>query len=154
MPEEPVSLPSASVMTLLAFDYGLRRVGVATGQAITRTATALRTVDSPAAFSNPEEGWRAIDALFKEWRPDALVVGVPYHLDGTEISMTTAAKNFAQALKMRYNKSVYLVDERLTSVEAASEFASERAAGARRRQVKGDLDKISARIILETWFNQ
>ena len=142
------------VLSLLGLDYGLRRIGVATGQAITRTATELRMIPSPAGFSDDDEGWRALDVLMAEWRPDALVVGMPYHLDGTRIAMTAAAERFAQALEARYNKPVYRIDERLTSAEAAAEIATGRAAGTRRRQVKGDVDKLSARIILQTWFNQ
>lgn len=150
----PDSTSNAPIRSLLAFDYGKRRIGVATGQMITRTANELTTLPSPAGFANEDEGWRNIARLIDEWRPDALVVGVPYHLDGSENAMTQVAKRFAHTLKERYNKPVICVDETLSSVEAADEIATGRAAGTHKRQVKGDLDKLSARIILQTWFNQ
>ena len=134
----------------MGLDFGHKRVGIATGQTITQSATALKTIDSPYHTKD----WQPLTRLIDEWAPDALVVGIPVHMDGTEIDLTKDAKRFAQQLKARYNKPVFTVDERLSSVEAAQEIADARAAGLRKRTVKGDLDKLAASIILQTWFNQ
>lgn len=141
---------SDSISTVMGFDFGHKRVGIATGQTITQSASALKTVDSPQHTGN----WNPISKIIEEWSPDALVVGIPLHMDGTEIELTKDAKRFAEQLKARYNKPVFTVDERLSSVEAANEIADARAAGLRKRTVKGDLDKLAASIILQTWFNQ
>lgn len=144
---------ASKIETALGFDYGLKRLGIASGQMITRTATPLKTISAPP-LDDDENKWHELDQLIKEWRPDALVIGIPLHMDGTEIEITSHAKKFTQCLKTRYNIPVFNVDERLSSVEAAREIADGRAAGTHKRQEKGDLDKLAARIILQTWFNQ
>ena len=141
---------SKAIETVIGFDYGNKKIGIATGQTLTKSANALKTIASPKASRN----WNPITEIINEWQPDALIVGVPVHMDGTEIELTKEARRFAQSLQGRYNKPVFLVDERLSSVEAAQEIASERAAGIRKKTVKGDIDKLAASIILQTWFNQ
>lgn len=118
----------------LAFDYGMRRVGVATGNDLTRVATPLTTltVEGDARFA-------AIARLIGEWRPDALVVGVPFHPDGAAHENTHRARRFARQLGGRSGLPVHEVDERYTSVEAASQ-------GAR------DLDAAAAAIILDQFL--
>ena len=124
----------ATVRSFLAFDYGTRRVGVASGNAITRTATSLRTVaaEGDARFA-------ALGALIAEWQPDALVVGVPFHPDGASHDNTARAQRFARQLEGRFKLPVHQVDERYTTTEAL-------AAGAR------DVDAASAAIILEQFL--
>ena len=140
----PASRPSPSApsgdlpppASLLAFDFGTRRIGVAKGHVMLKQAEPLRaiTVSGEARFE-------AIARLLKEWQPDALVIGVPRHPDGAEHEMTVAARRFGRQLKSRFRLHVYEVDERYTSVEAES-------LGAR------DVDSTSAALILEQYFRE
>jgi putative Holliday junction resolvase len=120
--------------SFLAFDFGTKRVGVASGNTITRTATPLRTVaaEGDARFT-------ALGALIAEWQPDALVVGVPFHPDGAPHDNTARAQRFARQLHGRFRLPVHEVDERYTTTEA-------HAAGA------ADVDAASAAIILEQFL--
>ncbi len=120
----------------LAFDFGLRRVGVAVGVRLTSSARALTTLHEPGKAVFP-----AIEKLLDQWQPDALVVGVPRHPDGNPHQMTVAAQKFAASLRGRFHKPVFEVDERYTSVEA-------QAQGAR------DLDAAAAALILEQFFRE
>lgn len=129
---------------LLGFDFGIRRIGVAVGQELTRTARALETLSSPDGGPN----WRGISRLIEQWQPDALVIGLPLNRDGSEHEVTRLAKRFGNRLKGRYNLPVFTIDERLSSVEA------ERYLTEQGRFSKGDVDKQAARIILESWLAQ
>ena len=124
-----------SPRSFLAFDFGTRRVGVAAGNSLTRQATPLRTI---AAEGN--ERFAAIARLIAEWQPDALIVGVPVHPDGTPHDNTRRAQRFARQLHGRFGLPVIEVDERYSTTEAA-------ASGAR------DLDAASAAIILEQYLH-
>ncbi len=119
----------------LAFDFGLRRVGVATGVRLAG-ARPLTTLHTPGKAVFPP-----IAALLAEWQPDALVVGVPRHPDGAPHAMTAAATKFAASLRGRFHKPVFEVDERYTSVEAE-------AMGAR------DVDATAAALILDQFFRE
>ena len=130
----------ASPQTLLGFDFGEKRTGVAVGQSLTGTATALTTLNS--LRNKPD--WPSIEALIKEWQPNALVVGIPVHMDGTEQAMTLAARKFARQLEGRFQLPVHEAEERLSSVEA------EEALGA--NPDKADIDREAARIILQSWL--
>ena len=132
---------------ILAFDFGLRRIGVAVGQATTRTATGVKTVANGA-----EPDWAALDRLLRDWQPQLLVVGLPLGPEGDETDMSRAARRFGSALSVRYDLEVEYADERLTSRAAESRFADLRAAGRLRRKDAGQLDAISAQIILENWL--
>lgn len=132
---------------ILGFDFGLRRIGVAVGQFATRTASALDTVthrDTP--------DWAALDRLVREWRPAALVVGLPLDRSGAETDLSRAARRFAADLAERYGLPCDFSDERLTSRAAETRFAELRAAGRARRKHAGRLDAMAARIILENWL--
>ena len=120
-----------SPLSFLAFDFGTRRVGVATGNSLTRTATPLTTIASQG-----EARLAAIGALVAEWRPAALVVGVPFHPDGAAHVNTERARRFARELRARFGIAVHEVDERYTTTAA-------RSAGS------ADLDAAAAAIILE-----
>jgi putative Holliday junction resolvase len=126
--------PAVTARSFLAFDYGTKRVGVATGNVVTRSATPLRTVaaEGDARFA-------ALGVLIKEWQPDALVVGVPYHPDGAPHDNTARAKRFARQLEGRFKLPVHEVDERYSTTEA-------HALGA------ADVDAASAAIILEQFL--
>lgn len=134
----------------MSFDYGTRRIGVATGQEITRTATALTTLQS--VQQKPD--WAAIERLIREWQPDALVVGVPYHMDGSEHEMTAAAQKFGRQLHGRFNIPVYEMDERLSSRAAEEELAAQRAGGRKSKTRKSEIDSLAAQIILQDWLQQ
>jgi len=126
---------TSPLLSFLAFDFGSKRVGVATGNTLTRSATPLRTV---AVEGEPR--FAAIAALIKEWQPDALVVGVPFHPDGASHDNTARARRFARQLHGRFQLPVHEVDERYSTTEAAS-------GGAR------DLDAASAAIILNQFLS-
>jgi putative holliday junction resolvase len=130
-----VSIP-ATQQSFLAFDFGTQRTGVAIGNRLTQSAQALKTIkaEGDARFS-------PIAAIIKEWQPDALVVGVPRHPDGTAHEMTQRAQRFARQLAGRFHLPVHEVDERYSSVEAAAQGAH-------------DLDAESARIILEQFLRE
>lgn len=133
--------------TLLGFDFGLRRIGVAVGQTATRTAGALVTVKCAA-----KPDWQAIGSLVKEWRPAGLVVGLPLNGEGQETDMSRAARRFGAELARRFDVPVFYTDERLTSALAASEFAQARSEGRARRKHSQRLDAAAAKIILENWL--
>lgn len=157
--------------TVIAFDYGTKRIGIAIGQELTRTATPLTTLDvsakSPESSrsSGPVIDWSSIDQLIQEWQPQAVVVGLPLAADGSETRVTLGAKAFGEALQKRYNLATYWVDERLTSVDAERMIAasppgskrtnkSVKKSGKGSGQDKGEIDRMAAKIILESWFNQ
>jgi putative Holliday junction resolvase len=134
---------------VLAFDFGRRRIGVACGDTVSRTAAPLAAV--PAGASGPR--WQEIDALLREWQPALAVVGLPYNVDGSDSAMTTAAREFAAELARRLGLPVTLVDERYSSREAEGRLKEARESGLRRRRVaKADVDAAAACIILERWF--
>jgi len=129
--------------TLLAFDYGEKNIGVAVGQTLTGTANPLETIR--VAGSSPD--WNAISRMVKTWEPDALVVGLPLNMDGTEQKVTRRARRFSDQLFGRYRLPVHLVDERLTTREARDRLAAEGRAGS-------DDHPVAAQIILESWLNE
>ena len=124
-------------MTILAFDYGTRRIGVAVGNTETRVSQALKTI----AASNADELFREIDSLLKEWLPNQLVVGLPTHPDGAEHEMTQKARRFGNQLQGRFNLPVAWVDERYTSVVLEGD-----------PEMHDNLDAHSAALILEQYF--
>lgn len=133
---------------VLGFDYGTRTIGVAAGNPISASAQSLQAM--PAKGGEPD--WQRVDALLAEWKPDALVVGLPLTLDGGEQPVTRGARAFAQKLHTRYGLPVHLIDERHTSQEAARRFAEQRAAGLQRRHNAANLDSVAAVVILESWL--
>ena len=134
--------------TVLGFDVGARRIGVAVGSAFGSGARALAVIDVHG--NGPD--WAAIDRLRQEWRPDGLVVGDPMTLDGGDQPIRKRAHAFAQELKKRYGLPVVLVDERSSSVEAAQRFALDRAEGRKRRRDAVALDAVAAAVIIERWL--
>jgi putative Holliday junction resolvase len=136
---------------VLAFDFGRRRIGVACGDTVSRSASALQAV--PADAAGPR--WEVIASLIHEWQPDVAVVGLPYNVDGSDSEQTTAARGFAAELARRYALEVAMVDERYSSLEAEARLKSARASGLRRRRVaKSDVDAAAACVILERWFSE
>jgi putative Holliday junction resolvase len=135
--------------TLLAFDFGLKRIGIASGDSLTRSAAPR-----PAAASGPAgPDWAAIAREVKSLRPARLIVGAPYNADGSEGPMTAAARGFAAELERRFALPVHLVDERFSSLEATAALRERRASGTRRRRVtKADIDSTAACVILGRFF--
>jgi putative Holliday junction resolvase len=133
------------VGTVLAFDFGERRIGVATGETLLQTAHPLTVIH---AESN-EERFAAIGRLIDEWRPEQLVVGLPTHADGTPHAMTQLAERFAGRLAKRFDLPVALADERLTSRDAEARL---RETGRTAKTAKPLLDAVAAQLILQTWL--
>ncbi len=134
--------------TVLGFDVGSRRIGVAVGSGFGHGARALAVIDVHA--HGPD--WVAIDRLHKQWRPDGLVVGDPMTLDGGDQPIRGIAHAFAAELRARYALPVVLVDERSSSIEAAQRFAEDRAEGRRKRRDAAVLDAVAAAVIVERWL--
>jgi putative Holliday junction resolvase len=139
-----VAGPPPADATVLAFDFGTRRLGVAVGNTIVRVAHPLATIDGEVAATR----FDAIAALIDKWQPDLLVVGVPVHADGTEHEMTQRARRFARQLEGRFKLPVAEVDERYTSQAAASAL---RGSG---RRGRGRRDEVSAQLILQGYFDE
>ena len=143
MPDEK----SRPIGTLLAFDFGHRRIGVAIGQTLTGTANALAVV---SVASKPD--WQAISGIINEWKPVALVVGLPLAADGGETELSKDARRFGRQLEGRYGIQVIFEDERLTSFDAEQRFVDARARGSMRRKDAALKDALAAQIILENWL--
>lgn len=135
-----------TAQVLLGFDFGMRNIGVAVGQAITQTATPLSNIKAKDGIPR----WELIEALIKTWKADAMVVGIPYNTDGSEQETSFAARKFAARLKARYHLPVFLMDERLTTVEAKLALKERRGTGAAEHEV----DSVAAKLILESWFRE
>jgi putative Holliday junction resolvase len=136
-----------SQLTILGFDFGTRRIGVAVGQLITQSATPLTILK--AVDGVPD--WNEIKKLIEVWRIGALVVGAPYNMDGSEQRITEDARQFAEILEAKFQLPVYHMDERLTTKEAGVLYFEK---GLRERKSQSDLDSIAAKIILESWLRQ
>jgi putative Holliday junction resolvase len=137
--------PHAETGTVLAFDFGEKRIGVAVGDVTTGIAHPLTTIsaaDNRARFA-------AIAALIAEWRPAELIVGVPAHADGAEHELGRLARRFAQRLEGRFGLPAGLIDERLTSRAAETKL---REQGVRGKKLKAALDSVAAQEILQTYF--
>jgi putative Holliday junction resolvase len=135
---------------VMSFDFGERRIGVACGDTITRTA-------SPVGFVRvePEGPWTEIETLLKIWRPNLVIVGLPYNVDGSESALGSASRRFAAQIEQRFSLEVRMVDERYSSIDAQARLKSARESGLRRRRIaKGDLDAAAACVILERWFTE
>ena len=141
----PMSAPREA--TVLAFDFGTRRVGVAIGNTIVRAARALTTIDAEASDAR----FAAIAALIAQWRPDELVVGIPLHADGTEHATTQRARRFARQLAGRFQLPVAEVDERYSTQEAQSLIDQSTKRGRERRARR---DAVAAQVILQAWLDE
>ena len=132
--------PAPRALTLICFDYGEKRIGVAVGQTLTGTATPLLTLT--ARFGKPD--WNKVCAIVDEWRPDAFVLGLPLNMDGSEQNATRGARRFARRLQERHSLAVHFADERLSTREA------------RDREHTGipkqGRDALAAQVILEGWM--
>jgi len=139
-----------SSRTLLAFDFGRQRIGIAVGQEITNSSNPLTTLKA----INNKPDWDGISKLINEWQPDALVVGIPLHMDGSEQEISQAAQRFGRQLHGRYRLPIFEADERLSSREAEQQIKQQRNNGTRGRSQKGDIDKLAASVILQRWLDE
>lgn len=131
--------------TLLGFDFGMKRIGVAIGQTVTKTARPLGMIKANQGIP----AWDSISKLIKTWQPDAFVVGIPLNMDGTEQPLTLAAKQFADRLHERFQLPVFGMDERLTSIEAKARLFE---SGGYKALQNTSIDSIAAQLILQNWL--
>ena len=137
------------VQTVLAFDFGFKRIGIAAGDTLTATAAPRAAV----AVRQQGPDWDAITREVRMLSPKQLVVGAPYNADGTPGALAPAARHFAAELERRFGLPVSMVDERWSSLEASAALKAQRSTGERKRRVrKEDIDSAAAAIILERWF--
>jgi len=147
MPDRATATATAIHGTLLAFDFGTKRIGVAVGNSISGTAQPLTTLHG----EQNDQRFAAIESLLREWQPAALVVGLPSNDDGTPHEMTRLCRRFAQRLKGRFALPVILVDERYTSAAASSQLNEMGIRGIKQKPL---LDQIAAQQILQAYFDE
>jgi putative Holliday junction resolvase len=135
-----------SEFTALGFDYGRKRIGLAVGQNLTRSATAIAQINVGSEGPN----WEAIEKQIKEWSPQLLVVGLPLNMDESKSPMSKAAERFASQLEKRFGLPVKLIDERLSTREAKERLTLEKG---NTRWSKAELNSTAAKVILETYLN-
>lgn len=135
----------STVRLVLGFDYGTRQIGVAVGQAITGQARELCTLKARDGIPN----WDQIQALLREWQPDALVIGLPLNMDGTPSEMSARAETFARRLHGRFKLPVHTQDERLTTFEAKGQRMQQGQYGGYRDR---PVDALAAVLMLESWL--
>ena len=145
MPEGIASAPISG--TLLAFDFGTKRIGIAVGNTISATARPLSTIND----EKNDTRFAVVAALLQEWQPAALVVGLPCNDDGTPHEMTALCRRFANRLKGRFGLPVLLVDERYTSAAASAVLDDE---GIHGRKQKSLIDQYAAQQILQAYFDE
>lgn len=130
--------------TTIAFDYGIKSIGVAVGQKITGTASPLAALKAIDGIPN----WHTIEAVFNEWQPDNLLVGLPLNMDGSEQDITQRARKFANRLHGRFGLAVHTHDERLSTVDAKARLFE---LGGFKKLTKEKVDSVSACLIYESW---
>jgi putative Holliday junction resolvase len=138
---------SSTITSVLGFDYGKKRIGIATGQTITHSATPCKTLNQ--IDGNPD--WPAIEFEIQQWNPQALIIGMPYHIDGSENNMTAAARQFAYELEKRFKLPVIEVNEALSSQQAEEILKENMKIHQHNKQ---EIDKMAAAIIVQRWLDQ
>jgi putative Holliday junction resolvase len=136
---------TAKLKLLLGFDYGTKQIGVAVGQMITGQARELCILKA----QNGVPDWQKVEALLREWQPDAIVVGLPLNMDGSPSDMSERAEKFARRLHGRFNVPVHMQDERLTTYEAKGQRLSQGQHGSYR---DNPVDALAAALLLESWL--
>ena len=138
----------STAQRFFGIDFGTRKLGIAVGQTLTRTAMGIAVVP----VRNGEPDWVQLDQLVKHWKPQALVIGMPYNMDGTDSDLMVRVKEFAQNLSDRYQLPWHSIDERL-STRAAREITRENAElTGKRYNDKGQVDAMAAQLLLESWL--
>jgi putative holliday junction resolvase len=139
-----------SIVTVLGFDVGAKRIGVSVGNVISMSAREVGVLD---VFEHTPD-WPVLNRWIKEWMPQALIVGDPQTLDGGDQTSRQRARQFALEISQRYGLPVEQIDERNSSIEAAQRFAQARRSGAKKRHQAANLDALAAVIIVERWLNE
>jgi len=135
------------IETVLGFDFGAKRIGIASGQILTGNANPLTTLTNV----NNKPDWESIEKLIAEWKPQALIVGLPYLLDGKETEMTIRADKFSRRLHGRFGLPVFTISETLSSFEAEEILKQNKKID---KQNKHEIDKLAAALITETWLQE
>lgn len=135
--------------TYIGIDFGLANIGIAVGQSITKTASALKTIHTNHKFT-----WDELDKIIQQWQPHAIIIGKPLTEDGQEQLATRQASNFAQKIRNRYEVEVFEVDERYSSMQAQADFATARKHGNAKKKHNRNLDAHAAKNILQRWLNE
>ncbi len=133
--------------TFLGFDFGMKRIGVAVGQTVTKTARPLTTLNA----SNGVPDWNMVEKLLKFLRPDALIIGIPLNMDGTEQKLTRLARKFAAQLHERFKLPIHEMDERLSTKDARERLFTE---GGFKALQHGQVDSVAAQLVLQNWLTQ
>lgn len=131
----------------LGFDFGLKRIGIAIGQAVTKTARPLDTLKAKDGIPD----WTVLTKIINKWLPEALVVGIPLNMDGTDQTISHQAREFAHCLQEQYHLPVYEADERLTTKDARERLFAE---GGYQALQGGQVDRIAAQLILQNWLTE
>ena len=146
------AMPEASPKTLLAFDFGLKQIGIAYGQTLTGSASGLTIIKASDGVPN----WVNVEAVLNEWKPNLVLVGLPLHMDGSESELSGRARKFARRLHGRFAVEVLMIDERLTSREAKSMLREQQEVSPRGTKGKSHdltkIDHIAASLILQSWL--
>ncbi len=140
-----VSPAKTKSQLLMGFDFGTKKIGVAIGQMVTKSARPLKSIKSIDGLPNKE----IVAKLLKDWRPDALVVGIPINMDGTDQPISILARNLANWLRENFKLTVYETDERLTTKAAREQIFNE---GGYKALQDGQVDSVAAQLILQNWM--
>lgn len=135
--------------TLIGFDFGLKHIGVAVGQTLTRTATPLTSLKAKDGIPK----WPEIQKLLQNWAPQLIVVGIPLNMDGSEQLLTFCAKGFVKRLKTHTDIPIQLVDERLSSFEAKDRILKGKTYDRQNKKLLADINAMSAAILVEEWLS-
>jgi len=138
---------SNRIQTLMGFDFGTQRIGIATGQRLTSGTRAL----NPSKAKDGIPNWDNLQRVIDEWQPDAFIVGLPLNMDGSASDMSRRAAKFARRLEGRYHRPAYTQDERLTSFEAKGMVIEQ---GGSRDFGSNSVDGLAAELILQSWMNE
>lgn len=137
-------MPERLELIALAFDYGLRQIGIASGQTVTGSASPLAVI--PARDGQPD--WQQVEKILKDWKPRILLVGLPLNMDGSESDFCARARKFARRLEGRFGIETRMVDERLSTREAKDR------GGYRQSYRRDPVDNLAAQVIMETWLRE
>ncbi len=136
-----------AIRSVLGIDYGEKRLGIATGQTITRSANPVTTLSQ----INGQPDWSGLQQQIERWRPDALLVGMPYHTDGAESPMTLTVRAFCKQLALRFPQPIIEINETLSSYEAEALLKQRKKIGQHNKQ---EIDRMAAALIVQSWLDQ